>query len=132
VPALRQHLSRPQPWLLGLLLLFAGVSLDASRAPRAQLSARVWSAGIQGYRRLLGPRLLGHVRCRFLPSCSEYSRQAVERFGIVKGLALTIERLTRCTAAMPEGTLDPVPIGSNPSPSRAQVAPVVGMLPLLR
>jgi uncharacterized protein len=107
------RLSRPQPWLWGLLLLFAGVSFDASRAPGAQLSARVWSAGIEGYRRLLGPLLLGHVRCRFLPSCSEYSRQAVARFGIVQGLRLTIERLARCSSAVPEATLDPVPLGTS-------------------
>ncbi|MEY4546135.1 MAG: hypothetical protein RL685_2330 [Pseudomonadota bacterium] len=109
MPSLRQRLSKPQPWLLVLLLLFTGVSVDAFRGPSAQWSARAWSAGIEGYRSLLRPLLRDHVRCRFAPSCSEYSQQAVQRFGIGKGLALTVDRLARCTGAMPDGTLDPLP-----------------------
>ena len=34
--------------------------------------------------------------CRFLPTCSEYACQAIDRFGVVKGGGLTIWRLLRC------------------------------------
>lgn len=34
--------------------------------------------------------------CRFYPSCSEYSYQAIERFGILRGLALSFRRIIRC------------------------------------
>jgi hypothetical protein len=65
------------------------------------LSRRLSSAGlwfalslIALYRGVISP-LLG-PRCRFYPSCSEYGAQALERFGLIKGLWLTIRRLGRC------------------------------------
>lgn len=35
--------------------------------------------------------------CAFIPSCSEYSKQLIKEYGIVKGTFLTSDRLTRCT-----------------------------------
>jgi uncharacterized protein len=46
--------------------------------------------------------------CRFVPSCSDYALQAVERFGARRGLLLTARRLARCRPGGPFG-LDPVP-----------------------
>lgn len=34
--------------------------------------------------------------CRFVPSCSEYSYQAVEKYGVFKGLFLSLKRIARC------------------------------------
>ncbi len=34
--------------------------------------------------------------CRFVPSCSEYCYQAVDKYGIVKGLFLGFKRVVRC------------------------------------
>ncbi|HMQ03532.1 MAG TPA: membrane protein insertion efficiency factor YidD [Pyrinomonadaceae bacterium] len=34
--------------------------------------------------------------CRFEPTCSEYARQAVEKYGVLKGLAKGFSRLLRC------------------------------------
>ena len=34
--------------------------------------------------------------CRFLPSCSEYTYEAVEKYGIVKGLWMGIKRVMKC------------------------------------
>jgi len=34
--------------------------------------------------------------CRFIPTCSEYTYQAVEKYGVVKGLFLGIKRISRC------------------------------------
>ena len=34
--------------------------------------------------------------CRFYPSCSEYTRQAVSRYGVVCGCAKGVKRLSRC------------------------------------
>lgn len=36
------------------------------------------------------------VDCNFEPTCSEYARQAVKRFGVWKGLRLTLKRIRRC------------------------------------
>jgi len=61
---------------------------------------------IKLYQRFLSP-LLG-VRCRFYPSCSDYTYQAIEKYGFFKGLVLGIGRLLRCHPLHPGG-FDPVP-----------------------
>ncbi|TBR43415.1 membrane protein insertion efficiency factor YidD [Marinomonas agarivorans] len=54
--------------------------------------------------------LLGN-NCRFHPTCSSYMITAIERFGIVKGSALGLRRLSKCHP-WHEGGIDEVP----PSP----------------
>jgi putative membrane protein insertion efficiency factor len=46
--------------------------------------------------------------CRFFPSCSEYSREAIEVHGAGRGTWLTVRRLARCRPFGPSG-FDPVP-----------------------
>ncbi|NPV59772.1 MAG: membrane protein insertion efficiency factor YidD [Actinobacteria bacterium] len=47
-------------------------------------------------------------RCRFYPSCSQYTLQAVETYGPAKGMWLGLRRLTRCHP-WNEGGYDPLP-----------------------
>lgn len=58
------------------------------------------------YRWFLSPLL--PPRCRFLPSCSEYGLQALERHGALRGGWLTVRRLARCHPWGGSG-YDPVP-----------------------
>ena len=51
-------------------------------------------APIRVYQWLLSP--LGGQRCKYYPSCSEYAVQAVENYGILRGLVLAGWRLLRC------------------------------------
>ena len=46
--------------------------------------------------------------CRFQPTCSEYAREALKKYGIFKGGWLTIKRLCRCHP-WAKGGYDPVP-----------------------
>ena len=46
------------------------------------------------YRYLFSP-LLGHS-CRYLPTCSEYSIEALKTFGFFKGLSLSLKRILSC------------------------------------
>lgn len=47
-------------------------------------------------------------RCRFYPSCSAYSAEAIKKYGPVKGGVLAIKRILRCHPWNPGGS-DPVP-----------------------
>lgn len=49
-----------------------------------------------------------HGVCRFHPTCSEYSEEAIRIFGVFKGVRLTISRLARCHPWHPGGE-DQVP-----------------------
>ncbi len=53
-------------------------------------------------------RLLPSGTCRFYPSCSAYSYEAVMRHGAARGALLMLRRLARCHPFNPGG-LDPVP-----------------------
>ncbi|HBY19641.1 MAG TPA: membrane protein insertion efficiency factor YidD [Clostridiales bacterium] len=45
--------------------------------------------------------------CRFLPTCSEYSYQAIKKYGIIKGLLLAIIRISKCHP-LHKGGYDPL------------------------
>ena len=47
---------------------------------------------IDFYQKFLSPR----NKCVFFPSCSEYSKEAMNRYGIIRGLWLTLFRILRC------------------------------------
>jgi len=47
-------------------------------------------------------------RCRFYPTCSQYALEAVTKYGVAKGLLLSILRISRCHPWHPGGH-DPVP-----------------------
>jgi putative membrane protein insertion efficiency factor len=46
--------------------------------------------------------------CRFVPTCAEYTKQAVEKYGVLKGCFLGIKRICRCHP-LNKGGFDPVP-----------------------
>lgn len=53
-----------------------------------------------------------HLQCRFIPTCSEYTKISIERFGTFKGLFLGIKRILRCHPGGKSG-IDMVPLKEN-------------------
>ena len=56
---------------------------------------------IKGYQLILSPYL--PPSCRFTPTCSEYTYQAVERYGVLKVTLIGLKRLSRCHPASSGG-----------------------------
>lgn len=68
--------------------------------------SRILELLIRAYQYVISP-MLG-PRCRFIPSCSEYSIQALRKYGAVKGLWLSVKRVGRCHP-WHDGGYDPLP-----------------------
>jgi uncharacterized protein len=60
---------------------------------------------IQLYRRYLSPML--PASCRYTPSCSLYTLQAIEKYGVMKGVFMGVLRVLRCHP-FARGGFDPV------------------------
>lgn len=67
---------------------------------------RVLQAMLSGYKRWISPLL--PQSCRFVPTCSEYTAEAIERHGVTAGVMLACGRLLRCHPFARAGH-DPVP-----------------------
>ncbi|MCM3757693.1 membrane protein insertion efficiency factor YidD [Sporosarcina aquimarina] len=61
---------------------------------------------IRFYQKMISP--LTPPSCRFYPTCSHYGVEAVETHGVVKGMWLTIVRISKCHP-FHKGGFDPVP-----------------------
>ncbi|MBN2653651.1 MAG: membrane protein insertion efficiency factor YidD [Nitrospirae bacterium] len=53
------------------------------------------------YKRFVSPMLPNS--CRFYPSCSEYALEAIEKYGAMKGIFLSLKRILRCNPFHPGG-----------------------------
>ena len=71
-----------------------------------KLLKKIIIALIHFYQLALSP--LKQPTCRFSPTCSQYSIEAIERFGVIKGTYLSVRRILKCHP-FHEGGYDPVP-----------------------
>jgi len=66
---------------------------------------RVLIGIIRVYQRFISP--LKGPTCRFYPTCSEYAIQAIQKYGVIKGVGKSILRILKCHPFHPGG-YDPV------------------------
>lgn len=72
---------------------------------------RLLIAAVKIYRKTISPLTPG--TCRFIPTCSEYAIEALEKRGVLVGTGLTIWRLLRCNPFNKHCGYDPVPEKKN-------------------
>ena len=63
---------------------------------------------IRAYQIIISPIIGGRATCRFVPTCSEYTRIAIEKYGFFRGVMMGGRRILRCRPCGECG-YDPVP-----------------------
>ena len=106
--SLRRRLKNPRTWLVVMAAVFLAV-FDSYSAPEDQVTGWGYVKLVRLYQWGGRPLLKGRVQCRYCPSCSEYSIEAVQTHGIRHGSVLTWKRLSSCQSFVPLGTTDTVP-----------------------
>ncbi|HUP47330.1 MAG TPA: membrane protein insertion efficiency factor YidD [Thermoanaerobaculia bacterium] len=95
--------------LITIALLVAATLLvahDVGSKPGEGIGARLAIVTIDEYRAHLSPRLARVTTCRFQPTCSAYGREAIARYGLLRGAGRTAWRIARCGPWTPMGTVD--------------------------
>ena len=71
--------------------------------------AKIFVLGLlRGYKWAISPLFL--PACRYVPTCSEYAMEAVDRYGVLRGGWMALKRLLRCHPLV-KGGYDPVEVG---------------------
>ena len=68
---------------------------------------RLFTAPIRFYQKYLSPLKRSAV-CKYIPTCSQYALEAIEKHGVLKGNLLAFWRVLRCNP-FSQGGIDPVP-----------------------
>ena len=71
-----------------------------------KITTTTFIAFLRFYKKAISPFL--PYACRYTPTCSEYMIEAIEKYGVIKGLLLGIKRIIRCHP-WGESGYDPVP-----------------------
>jgi uncharacterized protein len=90
------------------------ISASSCATRSGATTARNLSAGVRAallalrcYQAYLSILFAGN--CRFHPSCSQYTYEAIERFGVARGVWLGVKRLARCQPLSRKFGYDPIP-----------------------
>lgn len=80
--------------------------MEKNRSPLRVVLKKI----VRGYQILISPWF--PAKCRFHPSCSEYTIQAIDQHGSAKGSWLSVKRILKCHP-FSEGGFDPVPASTS-------------------
>ena len=69
---------------------------------------RFGCGAVRVYQICISPFIGGRAACRYTPTCSEYTRQAINKYGLVRGVWMGVKRISRCRPGGGCG-YDPVP-----------------------
>ncbi len=58
------------------------------------------------YKKLISPIWSKFSRCKFYPTCSDYSKICVRKYGLMKGMKMTFKRLSRCRIGNYDSCID--------------------------
>ncbi|MFQ5568091.1 MAG: membrane protein insertion efficiency factor YidD [Rhodothermales bacterium] len=86
----------------------------------SHLPRRVFIGFVRGYQLVISPHL--PANCRYTPSCSNYSIQALRKYGAVKGTILSVWRILRCNPWGGHG-YDPPRWFGEPKPESPSIPP---------
>ena len=67
---------------------------------------KILIAGIKLYQKYISP--MKRTKCPYIPTCSQYGLEAIQKYGALKGSALAVWRILRCNP-FSKGGFDPVP-----------------------
>lgn len=109
MPDLRQCLKRPETYLAILFLVVVLLFADTFRRPEKQVTGWLYIGVVRIYQVVGRPLMNQWIECRYAPTCSDYSIEAVRKHGIRAGLVLTYNRINACRTDVPKGTPDAVP-----------------------
>lgn len=76
--------------------------------PPLNILRRIALFMIRVYQGAFSPVFGGRAACRFTPTCSEYTKTAIARYGVIRGAVLGLRRILRCRPGGGMG-YDPVP-----------------------
>ncbi len=87
----------------GILINFNRICENAEK-----IIKRIIIVIINIYKKNISP-IISHfgIHCKYYPTCSEYAKQAIEKYGIIKGSGLSIKRFFKCNP-FSKGGYDPV------------------------
>ena len=75
---------------------------------KSDIFSRMGVFFVRVYQICISPFIGGRAACRFTPTCSEYTRQAILKYGLFRGIFLGLKRISRCRPGGGCG-YDPVP-----------------------
>lgn len=94
--------------------------------PKSLLGYKATEAPIVLYQKIFSPdhgmfaSAFGNTRCRFFPSCSEYTLRALSQYGLFKGAVLSVKRILRC-GPWSAGGYDPVKSANSESNTNLRI-----------